>query len=139
MINTKLDIGGNLLKLRQAKKHTQATLAKAIGINQPNYCDMEAGRIMPTIPTLQKLADFLEVPLVKLLENEDEKTIITSTQNNTDTVGSVGNLNCVNNTNNFFESKEIEEKLQNALKEAFASMVSAVVATEMAKYSKPSV
>ena len=136
MTNTKLDIDGNLLKLRQAKKYTQATLAKAIGINQPNYCDMEANRIMPTIPTLQKLAEFLEVPLIKLLEEEEEKATTTNNNiHNQGILGSVGN----NATNNFFESKEIEEKLQNALKEAFTSMVSSVVATEMAKLTKVSV
>ena len=75
MISTKLNIGANLLKLRMAKNYTQTALAQAIGMKQPGYCDIEGNRTMPTVPTLQKLAEFLEVPLVKLFEEEEEKAI----------------------------------------------------------------
>ncbi len=126
MISTKLDIGGNLLKLRQAKKYTQTDLAKAIGVKQSNYCEMERGKVIPTVPTLQKLAEFLEVPIKTLFEEEEEKSKII---NNIQTLnGSIGE----NATNNFFESKEMEEKLKTTLSEAFASMF----ANEVAKLTK---
>jgi transcriptional regulator with XRE-family HTH domain len=128
MISTKLNIGGNLHKIRVAKKHTQTALAKAIGINQSNYCDIEGNRTMPTIPTLQKLAEFLEVPLVKLFE-EKENTII---NNHTNNIATLNGTISGDNTNNFFENKEIVEKLQNTLKEAFAS----AMATEIEKLTK---
>ena len=132
MISTKLNIGGNLHKIRVAKKHTQMALAKAIGINQSNYCDIEGNRTMPTVPTLQKLVEFLEVPLVTLFEEEEaeKNKIAIGTQNNTVTNGAVNG----DNTNNFFENvdAEMKEKLQNSLKEAFASMV----ATEIEKLTK---
>ncbi len=131
MISTKLNIGGNLYKIRIAKKHTQSALAKAIGINQSNYCDIEGNRTMPTVPTLQKLAEFLEVPLVKLFQEEEEKA--TNNQNNINNIETLnGNAISGNSTNNFFENAEMKEKLQNSLKEAFASMV----ATEIEKLTK---
>ena len=131
MTRTKLDIGGNLLKLRIAKKYTQTALAKAIGIKQPSYCDIESNKTMPTVPTLQKIAEVLEVPLMKLLEEEEGKA--TNTQNNINNIETLnGNAISGNSTNNFFENKEISEKLQNSLKEAFASMV----ATEVEKLTK---
>ena len=132
MTNTKLDIGKNLRELRTAKKQTQAIIARAIGMNQPGYCDIESNRTTPTIHTLQKLAEFWEVPLVKLLQEDEEKATVKNTNN----VGTLNGSISENATNNFFESKEIEEKLQNALKEAFSSMVSVVVATEIAKLTK---
>ena len=70
MTTTKLDIDGNLLKLKISKKYTQTALAQAIGMKQPGYCDIESNKTMPTVPTLQKLAEFLEVPLVKLYTSE---------------------------------------------------------------------
>ncbi len=129
MISTKLDIGGNLLRLRVAKKHTQTALAKAIGIKQPNYCDIEAGRVIPTVPTLQKLAEFLEVPLTKLFEGEEEKSKVINTQNNVSGTNAISNDN---STNNFFENKDVVEKFQNALKDALAS----AMATEIEKLTK---
>ena len=128
MTNTKLDIGKNLRKLRTAKKQTQAIIAQAIGMNQPGYCDIEGNRTMPTIHTLQKLAEFWEVPLVKLLQEEEEKATVT----NFNTVETLNGTISGNATNNFFESKEIEEKLKNTLTEAFAS----AMAREIAKLTK---
>ena len=131
MISTKLNIGANLLKLRMAKNYTQTALAQAIGMKQPGYCDIEGNRTMPTVPTLQKLAEFLEVPLVKLFEEEEEKA--TNIHNNSVGNGTVNNGTIGgDNTNNFFENAEMKEKLQNSLKEAFASMV----ATEIEKLTK---
>ena len=129
MISTKLDIGGNLLKLRTAKKYSQTALAKAIGIKQPNYCDIEAGKVIPTVPTLQKLAEFLEVPLTKLFEGEEEKSKVINTQNNVSGTNAISNDN---STNNFFENKDVVEKFQNALKDALAS----AMATEIEKLTK---
>ena len=128
MTNTKLDIGKNLRQLRTAKKQTQAIIARAIGMNQPGYCDIESNRTTPTIHTLQKLAEFWEVPLVKLLQEEEEK----ATVNNTNNVGTLNGSISETATNNFFESKEIEEKLKNTLTEAFAS----AMAREIAKLTK---
>ena len=130
MISTKLNIGGNLHKIRVAKKHTQSALAKAIGINQSNYCDIEGNKTMPTVPTLQKLAEFLEVPLMKLFEEEEEKA--TNNQNNINNIATLNGSISGDNTNNFFENLEMREKLQNSLKEAFTSMV----ATEIEKLTK---
>ncbi len=132
MISKKLDIGKNLQELRVAKKYTQTVVAKAVGMKQPGYSDIESNLTMPTIPTLQKLAEFLEVPLAKLLEDEGEKTSIIHNINNEGTLNSTNGTINGNNTNNFFENKETEEKLKTVLSDAIASMV----ANEVAKITK---
>ena len=115
MEQPKLDIGKNLRKFRDAKKLTQGEVAKATGMKQPNYFEIETGNVIPTIPTLQKLADFFEVSLSKLFENE-EVPATTNMQNNSTITG---NLNGVNNsTINFFEQKEVLATLQSAINEA---------------------
>ena len=73
----------------------------------------------------------MEVPLVKLFEEEAER--VTNTQNNINNVETLnGNAISGNSTNNFFENAEMKEKLENSLKEAFASMI----ATEIEKLTK---
>ena len=101
MEQPKLDIGKNLRKLRDAKKLSQGEVAKATGMKQPNYFEIETGNVIPTIPTLQKLADFFEVSLSKLFENEETST--TNMQNN---VSDIGNLNAINNSSINFLSKK---------------------------------
>ena len=114
MEQPKLDIGKNLRKFRDAKKLTQGEVAKATGMKQPNYFEIETGNVIPTIPTLQKLADFFEVSLSKLFENE-EVSATTNMQNNSTITG---NLNGSNNSINFFEQKEVLATLQSTINEA---------------------
>ena len=116
MEQPKLDIGKNLRKLRDAKKLSQGEVAKATGMKQPNYFEIETGNVIPTIPTLQKLADFFEVSLSKLFENEEIST--TNMQNNSTITG---NLNGINNGSiNFFEQKEVLTTLQSTINDAVA-------------------
>ncbi len=119
MEQTKLDIGKNLLKFRKIKNYSQTDVAKATGMKQPNYCEIESNTVVPTIATLKKLAEFLEVPISKLME-EDE---IKMPQHSVNIIGDLNNNNNSNNNLNFFEKfeqKEIMQTLQSTIADAVA-------------------
>lgn len=59
-----------LYQARTQKHLTQAELAKKIGISQPALAAIEKGNGNPTLKTLQKLADALEVRLALLSKPE---------------------------------------------------------------------
>ena len=86
-------------------------------MKQPNYCEIESNIVVPTVATLQKLAEFLEVSVSKLMEEDEIKTPQHS-------ISVVGDLNATNNsTINFFEQKEIIETLQIAITDAVTEAV----------------
>ena len=49
MKKSKIDIGGNLIKLRNEKNLTPKDVYLSAGIKQSNYCDIESNTVMPTI------------------------------------------------------------------------------------------
>ncbi len=48
-----------LVKARIAENYTQEELAKLAGLRQPNLSRIETGKVMPDIPTLQRIAKAL--------------------------------------------------------------------------------
>lgn len=57
--NTRIRIGRRIAQLRAEKNMTQADLAKASGINQPNIARIETGKHSTTLDVLSKIADAL--------------------------------------------------------------------------------
>lgn len=62
-----MDIAHSLKRLRLERGLTQAALADACGIAQPNLAAMEQGRRQPTLGSLQRLADGLGAEIQDLL------------------------------------------------------------------------
>ena len=60
-------VGGEISKLRKARRMTQTKLARAANILRPNLARIEAGKHRPTLETLEKLAGALKVPVVDLI------------------------------------------------------------------------
>jgi transcriptional regulator with XRE-family HTH domain len=60
--------GGNLLRIRQARKLSQESLAERAGIHRTQISMFETGQRQPLLETLIRLAGALEVPLSTLLE-----------------------------------------------------------------------
>ena len=56
-----------LLEYREKKHLTQAEMAEILGISQPAYSSHEAGRRLPRVGTLVKIADRLGVDIRRLL------------------------------------------------------------------------
>ena len=76
-----MDIGKNLIRLRERKKASQQKVADYLGVGRTTYTSWEAGGTIKS-DDLQKLADFFEVEISELFKNESSQIVIN--QNNTD-------------------------------------------------------
>ena len=61
------EMGKRLKKLREAKGVSQAALAEKAELSRGYLIRLEAGRQDPTLCTLERLAEALNVPLKKLI------------------------------------------------------------------------
>jgi transcriptional regulator with XRE-family HTH domain len=60
--------GGNVLRIRQARRLSQESLAERAGIHRTQISLFETGQRQPLLETLIRLAGALEVPLPALTE-----------------------------------------------------------------------
>ena len=60
--------GLNLLRIRQARRLSQESLAEQAGMHRTQISLFETGQRQPLLDTLMRLAGALEVPLSMLLE-----------------------------------------------------------------------
>ena len=60
-------IGHNLRRLRSASGLTQQQIAEAAGLSRVGYRNIETGKSVPKVETLQSLAGALEVPIQQLV------------------------------------------------------------------------
>lgn len=63
-------VGARARRLRQALGMTQCELAGRLGVAAPNYARLEAGRHVPSVTTLVRLAQVLGVPLEHLVARQ---------------------------------------------------------------------
>ena len=68
-----LPIGPCLRRLREAKRMSQRDLEQRMGLSQSNISQVENGRIVPTLETLQRFAKALDVPLYKLFYSVEQE------------------------------------------------------------------
>jgi transcriptional regulator with XRE-family HTH domain len=61
------EMGKRLKKLREAKGMSQAALAEKAELSRGYLIRLEAGRQDPTLGTLERLAEALDMPLRKLI------------------------------------------------------------------------
>ncbi len=66
MDNIKVLLGKKIKELRKARKYTQEQLAEKVGIGTPNISYFETGKFSPSIETLQKIAQVLNVEVYEL-------------------------------------------------------------------------
>ena len=68
-----MNIGQTLKKLRKEKKITQSELAKECGLAKSYISMIENGQNIPSIPVLEKMCNYLNIPLplFTLLAYED--------------------------------------------------------------------
>lgn len=76
MSNTNTIISENIKKLRKLKQLSQKQVSMDIGIPQGQYSLVENGKVMPTIPTLEKIAEVFEVSIAEFFDtNSEEDTV----------------------------------------------------------------
>ena len=63
-------VGTRLVALRQELGLSQRDFAVRIGMAAPNYARLEAGRHVPSVPTLLRLAEVLGRPLAELISRD---------------------------------------------------------------------
>lgn len=68
------DIGACLLKLRKEKKLTLQEVAARTGVSASAFSKIERNDLSPTISTLQRIAQGLDVDLAALLSNDQTAT-----------------------------------------------------------------
>lgn len=61
-----INVGKNIQKLRELKGISQQDLAAKCNFEKSNMSRLEAGRVNPTLSTLEKVANALEINLVEL-------------------------------------------------------------------------
>ena len=69
-------IGRNIAQARKAVRRTQADVAEKLGIDTGSLSRMERGIIMPSIPTLDKIADELGVALWQLIGSASSSSVV---------------------------------------------------------------
>lgn len=65
-----LSIGENLKLIRKQKKQSQTLFAKSLGISRTYLSDLENDRKSPSVETVKKIADKLNISTLYLLEGE---------------------------------------------------------------------
>ncbi|MDE6138678.1 MAG: helix-turn-helix domain-containing protein [Candidatus Gastranaerophilales bacterium] len=75
MENIKELLGKKIKELRKAKKYTQEQLAEKVGIGTPNISYFETGKFSPSVDTLQKIAEVLDVEIYELYMFQPLKSI----------------------------------------------------------------
>lgn len=65
------------------KGKTATFLADSVGITRPNMSNIVNGKTMPSIPTLEKIANALEVPITELfsIQSQAELTALVEHRN----------------------------------------------------------
>lgn len=58
-----LEFGQRLATVRRAVKISQGKTARAAGIRNTYLCRVEKGKHLPSIPTIMKIAEAMEVPV----------------------------------------------------------------------------
>ena len=64
-----MNISDNIRRIRKLKNLSQKEIAAAIDIAQAQYSVIESGKVMPTIPTLEKIARVLEIDISELFKD----------------------------------------------------------------------
>jgi len=76
MSDTVDTIANNIKRLRTLKNLSQKEVSLSVSIPQGQYSRIENGKVMPTIPTLEKIASLFEVSLVEFFKSDDAEEAV---------------------------------------------------------------
>ena len=67
-----MDIAANIKKIRKLKNLSQKEVALSVEIAQGQYSTIESGKVIPTIPTLERIARVLEVDITEFFKDPNK-------------------------------------------------------------------
>ncbi len=76
MSDTTSIIANNVKQLRNLKGLSQKEVSMSVGMPQGQYSRIENGKVMPTIPTLEKIAEVFEVSIVEFFTSNNEEDAV---------------------------------------------------------------
>ncbi len=76
MSNINNIIAENIKRLRKLKDLSQKQVSLEVNIPQGQYSLVENGKVMPTIPTLEKIADVFEVSIAEFFKTNSEEEAV---------------------------------------------------------------
>ena len=76
MSNINNIIAENIKHLRKLKELSQKQVSLEVNIPQGQYSLVENGKVMPTIPTLEKIADVFEVSIAEFFKTDSEENTV---------------------------------------------------------------
>ena len=68
----RINVGARICEQRKVKNLSQADLERRCGLARCRISWLEHGRAVPTIETLERIADALEIPAYRLLYDGDD-------------------------------------------------------------------
>ena len=77
-----VNVGDKIKIVRKAKKLSQQEVADKIGIDRAQYSRVETNKSKPTLTTIEKIAEALEVEVVDLFTNDGKSFDINSYEKN---------------------------------------------------------
>ena len=69
-------LGDRIRKLRRERDWTQRDLAEKVGVDYKNVSNYEVGRLVPSLKTLQRLADAFGVAVQELQNENSEEPVL---------------------------------------------------------------
>jgi transcriptional regulator with XRE-family HTH domain len=72
LVRVRINVGARIRAERKAKKFSQADLEKRCGLPRCRISWLEHGKAVPTLATLERLADGLGIPVYRLLMEEEK-------------------------------------------------------------------
>lgn len=84
----RINIGARISAERKGKNLSQADLERRSGLARCRISWLENGRAVPTIETLEKISDALEIPVYRLLYDSDEPAQVAKASSKIATNGS---------------------------------------------------
>jgi transcriptional regulator with XRE-family HTH domain len=83
----RINVGARLRAERKSRNLSQADLERRTGLARCRLSWLENGRAVPTIETLEKISDALEIPVYRLLYDGDESVRAANTSSKIATNG----------------------------------------------------
>jgi len=89
-LGMRINVGARIRAERTAKNLSQADLERRCGLQRCRISYLENGRAIPTLDTLEKIADALDIPLYQLLVESAESDKVATLSGNTGRNGTGG-------------------------------------------------